>query len=164
MVLVKSKKGAVEYLVEFVFAVIILAIVLILITLAAVLGVISTYNIDATVDEYSSSAVCDTYLLNFIRAKDSETNLTFAELAALAEDNFIFRDKFSEQTTEFFNKTYLRGNPNKQKWKIQLKSMERLTVAEAGNLQTLEIADTCSQNIPSKKPGKFLILTLGLEY
>lgn len=164
MVLIKGKKAGVDYLIEFVFAVLILILVVMVVNTAIAIKAFggASYDIDATVDEYSSSAVCETYLLNFLRYKDEETNITFAELAVLAESSSSYGEKFSERAKDFFDNKYKRSGPDS--WELELLTMERLSIASAGQVRVFDMLDSCSQNIPSAEPGKFMVITLKLEY
>lgn len=163
MVLIKGKKAQ-EYLVEVGLAIFLLGMVIMIVFVFTIFGLLYSFSAGAVVDDYSASAVCDTYLLNFLRYEDAETGLTFAELVTLAERNSEYRGKFSAKATEFFNNNYKRGTFVREEWGMDLINIERLSIISIGELTALEPLDTCSQNIPSQTPGKFMTLKLSLDY
>lgn len=151
------KKAQIEYIVEFVFAVLILAIIVIFINIAG-LGVIFGFvkpAFGAELKERAPSAVCPIDLLNFLRAQDSETGLTFAELAALNPDIFEKRARV------FFDKYYKRGF--KSNYQLELLSAEKLVLAKIGGPIAPNPLHTCYQRIPASKSGEYLTLKLLLE-
>jgi len=164
---------------ELIFAAVLIAVFFLFLNLVAAVGgavqIISgghlpflaslpSGKLTAVVDDPSISRVCDTDLLNFLRA-DSGDNKTFAELAGLTQVDSSVKQKFEDSANSYFNSTYKRGDFAREGWKFSLITQERLSVISIGNLEGPEDPlDTCAQTTPSAKPGEFLVAKLSLDY
>lgn len=154
--MIKNKKAGIEHVTEIVAAIILLMIAWLFIQIAVNAGAIPSAKVNVFIDSYTSSKVCNTDLLNFLRATDA-TGMSYSQQLALAQLSSESKDAFNVSAQEFW-KNYQRGN-----WKL-IASSGSVTIASLGELEKIDIKDSCIQYIPSLSPGENIEVKLFTEY
>ena len=159
-----NKRAQVEELVEFVFAALLLAVLMLVVTLILNLpGLELKGRITGTVEDFTPSKACDYYLMTFLRTENG--NVTFAERAAYIKVNPANIDTFKADVTKFLDDNYKRyDNELGGIWQISLSSGAVKPFLVFGNLTAINPMHTCSKTIPSLGGGEPLIARLALTY
>ena len=164
--MVRGKKAQIEDLVEFVFAAMLMGVLLLVATVIMNLtslpgGLELKGKITGTVEDFTPSKACDYYVMNMLRTESG--NVTFAEKAAYVKTNPGNADSFKANVTKFMADNYRRyDNVPGGIWQISLSSGVTKPFLVFGNLTVIDVMDTCSKTIPSLGGGEPLIVRLAL--
>jgi len=160
-----NKSGAtlIENLVELAFVIIILTMFGLILNVFSKVGG-GGPQLKANAFEVSSSAVCDTNLVAFLRAQP-DGGLSFAEMIAVAAKNPTNTSTLRSATENFMAKNYRRGSNQNGLWKIAIKnpSIDAPFLA-FGNLDQTNTKDTCFKFVPTLNPTSPLKIELAVEY